>query len=82
MKINAAIGFVPCKEWTNTRISHLVIDESKTALGLGFHVVHGFMLWQDFSDFVFLGDGIRIPLAKDSGFYKRTFSEFSIMKEN
>ena len=43
--------------------------------------MYGFMLQQDFSDFVFLGDGIRIPLAKDSGFYKRNLSGFSIMKE-
>ena len=81
MKINAVIGFVPYKEWTNKRISHLVIDESKTVWDSGFHVVYGFILWQDFSDFVFLGDGIRIPLAKDSWFYKRNLSGFSIMKE-
>ena len=51
-----------------TRISRLVIDESKTVLDSGFHVVYEFLLWQDFSDFgfLFLGDGIRIPPAKDS----------------
>ena len=43
--------------------------------------MYEFMLWQDFSDFAFLGYGIRIPPAKDSGFYKRNLSGFSIMKE-
>jgi len=28
-----------------------------------------------------MGYGIRIPAAKDSGFYKRNLSEFSIVKE-
>ena len=63
---NQPIGFVPCKEGTNTRISSLIIDESKIILGSGFQVVQGFLLGQDFSDYGFLGDRIQIPQVKDS----------------
>jgi len=52
---NQPTGSVPCKEWINTRISRLDIDESNTVLDSELHVVHGFLLWQDFSDFRFLG---------------------------
>ena len=54
-------GFVPCNEWINTRLTRLIIDESEKVLDSGFHVVHRFLLWQECSNFGFLGDWIQIP---------------------